>query len=781
MPTIVAQETLVVGQVKHSADHTPLPSVSVYFKNTKISTICNNEGYFSIRTTGKETTVVFSSIGFKTKELKLKPGSSVGVDVELDELSTELSEVFVIAGINDGWEWVKKIRKARKANDISTQKGFSQQGTEQNLVLLSKVTAQNTKKRIYEQLKKGNLTGSDTTLAVPLYMAENTWIKTIAGKKLLTQNRFNSDEMSEKIIEKLFGDLDPTINFYNNSITVLDKSIISPLANVGNDFYNYYLIDSIDAETGKQYILKFKAKNVKDLALNGKLLFDSATLSLTNVEAELSPKANINFIHNLSIKQAFKHLPGHLWIPTSEEITMKMNYQLLADSLHQKPELFVKRSANFQQTDSTLQQQSVDFAKSKYGIDSLNNKLFDINNTLLGRTARLVANVIFTGYIPVGIFDIGKVQTIARYTDIEGFRMNIPLTTNAKLWKNISVGGYLGYGFGNKELKYSGGVNYKLPFGKRNIVGLNYCNDYRLLNYDYNNFEYYENPLVTGDEDIASTIFGLRTGSRLNERHEFTASLTTDWSQDIESRLLFRSNTIYANNFLPMTIGSTSYTNIHQQSATLETRFSFDEKTYEDHLRRIYLQNYSPIFYGIFEYGKYAMGNVKGDYGKIIGAVKQKVRFDFGMFEYLIEGGLIIGNVPYPLLQSPHGNDNGGYSFHGFNTMRQMEFVTDNYIALHSELTLNGVILNHVPLIKYLNLRELITLHTMYGEMNNSHRALMDIPNFTKPLQNPYMEVGVGVSNLLQLFSLQSIWRLSQLHKPNIERWEVMLSFSVSF
>jgi hypothetical protein len=292
---------------------------------------------------------------------------------------------------------------------------------------------------------------------------------------------------------------------------------------------------------------------------------------------------------------------------------------------------------------------------------------------------------------------------------------------------------------------------------------------------------YYENPLVTGDEDIASTIFGFRTGTRMNERRELTASLRTDWSANIETSLFLRAHTIFANNFLPMTIGSNSYTSIQQQSATLETRFSFEEKTYEDHLRRIYLQNYSPVFYGIFEYGKYSMGNVQGNYGKLIGAVKQKVRFDFGRFEYLLEGGLIIGNVPYPLLQSPHGNNNGGYTFYGFNTMRQMEFVTDKYITLHSELTLNGVILNHIPLIKYLNLRELFTLHTMYGGLNNAHRALMDIPNFTKPLQNPYMEVGVGVSNLLQLFAIQSVWRLSQLNKPNIERWEVMLSFSVSF
>ena len=51
-----------------------------------------------VRTQGKETTVVFSCVGYRRKEMKLKLGQSVGVQVELQEENNQLEEVFVVPG-----------------------------------------------------------------------------------------------------------------------------------------------------------------------------------------------------------------------------------------------------------------------------------------------------------------------------------------------------------------------------------------------------------------------------------------------------------------------------------------------------------------------------------------------------------------------------------------------------------------------------------------------------------------------------------------------------------
>ena len=95
-----AQETLAVGQVLNALDKSPIPDVNIFFKNTDIGVKSNEEGYFMVRTQGKETTVVFSCVGYRRKEMKLKPGQSVGVQVELHEENNQLEEVFVVPGSN---------------------------------------------------------------------------------------------------------------------------------------------------------------------------------------------------------------------------------------------------------------------------------------------------------------------------------------------------------------------------------------------------------------------------------------------------------------------------------------------------------------------------------------------------------------------------------------------------------------------------------------------------------------------------------------------------------
>jgi hypothetical protein len=370
---------------------------------------------------------------------------------------------------------------------------------------------------------------------------------------------------------------------------------------------------------------------------------------------------------------------------------------------------------------------------------------------------------------------------LARFTDIEGFRLNFPFRTNQKLWKNISLGGYVGYGFRNKEMKYSGIAQYRLPTEKRRIIGINYTNDYRIINYDYNHLLYYENPLTTGDVDIANTILGFRSGDRMNLRKEFSASFSNDWNTDIETNAYFRTNQIFANNDLPMQYGSENLTLLQYQSATFETRFSFGERTYNDHLQRIYISNNKPVIYSILEAGKYQLGTKSGNYGKVTGAIKHFVRMDIGQLNYIAEAGYIFGNVPYPLLQIPFGNDKGGYGFYSFNLMHLMEYATDKYATLHTELILNGLIMNQIPLIKSLNLREMFTFNMAYGGLSNSHNDVLQLPDYLNPLSKPYMEVGVGITNILHLFTFQSVWRLTDLNKPGVVPWNILGSINLSF
>ncbi|NDP19543.1 MAG: carboxypeptidase-like regulatory domain-containing protein [Paludibacter sp.] len=776
-----AQETTVVGQVLNKVDKSPISNVSIYYKNSTVGTKSDDEGYFMIRTNGNYKTLVFSAVGFRNTEIHIKPGQSIGTQIELDEENMLLQEVFVIPGANPALIMMRKMRLLRSENDASRHSEYKMKSTEQNLVLLNKLTQRSISKRLFNQLRKGSLSSSDSALVLPLYMTESNFLITAGKKEQLSKNTFTSPDFGEKIIEKLVGEMDVQLNFYENAITVFGKSLVSPLSSVGNAYYNYYLADSLKTTTGKQYEIHFRTKNSKNLAFNGLFLVDSSSYALTGIEAELPVQANINFIRNLHISQKFSLQSNNYWFPQFEEMALNMNYELLADSLHQKPEIFVKRSATFQFTD-TLTVKSDNFAQSDYTQTNLNDKLKDLNNTPILRTAKWIADVIFTGYIPVGKIDIGKIQQTIRITDIEGLRMTLPLRTNEKLWKNISLGGFVGYGFKNNIVKYSGQAQFKIPGEKRRVLSFNYTDDYRRIDYNYNGFMFRENPLVTGDEDISSSVFGLRSAGKMSERNEYSISFTNEWNADIESIFFVRSNKLIANNSLPLLLnGINAVSFLQQQSATFTTRYSFGEKTYDDHMQRIYIANKKPVIYSIIEVGRYQFGNQLGKYGKIMASMKHLANLGFAELNYNAEAGIVIGNVPYPLLEIPSGSETGGYSTYQFNMMNYMEYAADKYINLHSELTFNGQLMNQIPLIKHLNLREICSFNISYGGLRDAHKSLLDFPAYLNPLSKPYMEVGVGFSNIFKIFTLQSVWRLTDLNHPEVSPWGLRGCLRLSF
>lgn len=775
-----AQETLAVGQVLNIADKSPIENVNVYFKNTNIGVKTNNEGYFMVRTTGSETTIVFSCVGYVRKEIKLKQGQSVGVQVEMHEENTLLQEVFVVPGANPALELMRKVRLLKSQNDLSAKAEFSSQRTEQNLVLLGKLNQRSVNKRIYEQLTKGALTSADSLLTIPLYMDESTYVLSVSGKKMIANNKFSSPIKAEQLVLGLVGEVSSNFNFYDNVVTLFGKSFVSPLANAGNAYYQYFLADSLSTATGKQYLVNFRTKNAKNLAFNGKMLIDSSSMALISIDVELPQQANLNFIHNLIITQQYKSSGQQKWSFDKEMLALNLTYEMLADSVHPKPTVFVKRSLVNTGLDSMMIANS-NFAASNYDAATLDKKMGDLNETPVVKTAKWLADVLITGYIPVGKLDIGKIQNVARITEKEGLRLTVPLRTNELLWKNISVGGHVGYGFKNNQLKYGAFSQFKIPGKHRNVLELSYSDDYRRIDYDYNDFMMRENPLVSGDEDIVGTLFALRLARNLSERKEFSASFSKEWNSDIESNIYLRSNQYLSDIAMPFLSNGVPVSGINQQSVTLSTRFSFGERTYDDHLQRIYVANTKPVIYATFEGGRYQAATKSGNYAKVTGLIKQFVKFDIGQWNYALEGGCVFGSVPYTLLETPAGSETAGYKRYQFTMLNYMEYAADRYVTMHNELMLNGILLNQIPLIKHLNLREMFSFKMFYGTMNNAHSNVLDLPVSIQPITTPYMELGAGFSNILRLFTLQAVWRLTDLNHPGVSPFGLRASVRVSF
>ncbi|WP_240186853.1 SusC/RagA family TonB-linked outer membrane protein [Pedobacter nanyangensis] len=87
-------QTEVTGTVT-DASGTPMPGVGVKVKDTQLSVVTNGSGKFAIRTNSPNATLVFTSIGYKTKEIALEGKTNITVSLD-EEDAKGLSEVVVI-------------------------------------------------------------------------------------------------------------------------------------------------------------------------------------------------------------------------------------------------------------------------------------------------------------------------------------------------------------------------------------------------------------------------------------------------------------------------------------------------------------------------------------------------------------------------------------------------------------------------------------------------------------------------------------------------------------
>lgn len=88
-----AQSKTVTGVVKSNED-SPLGQTTVTIKGTKTSVVCDNNGRYSIQVTGDKAVLVFTQVGYTTKEMPVI-GKTV-IDVVLNADASTLNDVVVV-------------------------------------------------------------------------------------------------------------------------------------------------------------------------------------------------------------------------------------------------------------------------------------------------------------------------------------------------------------------------------------------------------------------------------------------------------------------------------------------------------------------------------------------------------------------------------------------------------------------------------------------------------------------------------------------------------------
>ncbi|MDR2823734.1 MAG: DUF5686 and carboxypeptidase regulatory-like domain-containing protein [Prevotellaceae bacterium] len=786
---VSAQETLVIGQVLDE-NRVPLAGASVYFKGTYNGMLTNNEGYFMVHAACNENVVVFSLLGYKRQELKIQCGQNLGVEIIMKEELRWLPEVFVLPGENPALELMRRARHRRNANNVSNFADFNATETSKNRIFLVNDNYAAARSKLWKRLAAGNLSVNDSILLAPLLNSEEKFQINGKNRSLEARNIFETDKTADLVAQQLLQVTGEQIDFYHNILTIFGRGFVSPLANVGNAYYKFYLADSVlQIDGSKRYEVHFRSTNRKNLAFDGKMFLDSATCALCEIDAELPAQANVNFIKNLNIKQSFNKInvdscvaggqKGTYYAKTNENFSVNLEYRMFSDTVLANSHLYIMRTSDYRSENHNI------FTENKtapeYADELIDQKMLALKKDPIYRAALYLADILLTGKAKAGKFDIGNVNKILRSSETEGLRVALPIQTNEDFMKNFAFGGHVGYGFKSREIKFSAFAKWKLPAKSKRTFSAGYFDDYRRADYDYNDFLFAEEPFAETDEDFASTVLTLRKANKMNLRHELFAAFSNDWNENIESAIYFRKNIFYNSDALPFALENNVINSFSTNSVTFSTRFSLNEQTYEDHLQRIYLNTNKPIIYGIVEIGKHKVRSLSNAYGKFTAIVKHNVPLVFGNWTYLLRADYVAGAVPFPLLAYSHGNETRDYNLFKFSMADYLQFPTDKNLQLHNELIFNGIIFNHIPYINRLNLREMLTLKVGYGTLDKAkHLRIANFPPFMQQYNKPYAEFGAGITNILQLFSFQAICA-TPTPPRNRWQWAARLYLSLGF
>ena len=763
-----AQETIVVGEVYDANTGEPLSNVNIYLQGTQEGTTTNAEGMFLLREElERARTMVVSAVGYHTERFKIEPHTQSGIDIALREKVGTLAEVFVVPNENPALALMEKVRARRAANRRMVAEDAA---TGSTALYVSDIQSRNLKRNLWKSLQSGMIQQDDSSYLVPLYWRQQTTDTVREEATLLTVTDY----------QLLLGQIPSTFDFYANSMPFLSTSMLSPLAASGNTYYTYFLVDSVWVGDEKRYQVRFKTKNPFYATFNGEMMIDSATCALRSIEVKMPAQTSINYLKGLSVRQTFT-ADNQL---RDEQVNMLMDFAVKAplgnDTTHIFPTLLLTRGTKLQHEENTPQDDAPEQD------DMILPALDSLNNTPLFKTAKLLAYVVQTGCIPTSKYvEIGKVHHVFKLSKFEGLRVGIPLRTTDDLWKNVCLEAMVAYGMGDRAWKGFGQINVALPTERRHTMFVRYADEYMYA--DVDDFSEYlrENIVFNKQINIVTRLMQSLTFNpdyyynTMSRRREARLQFSDEWNSYLETQAYVKLGRM---GYGEPTSRYNAQPSFSYSTIGASARISFNERKVDTYFERRHIYNHLPVIYLGAEMGSYRMDDMSSY--RMYGNLQLMVRHDVdlgmgGELDYLVQAGLVFGRVPYPLLYHFAGNQTHTFEPHRFSLMNNYQYAADQYVALQAHWNGKGVLFNLIPGLRYLRLRELVELKMAYGGLRQDHQQVLTFPTTQtghgtmRAMQVPYVEMGVGIGNILRIGEVYGVFRLTQINDPASPWWAV--------
>lgn len=829
-------QTTISGTVMDANTGQPLDGVGIYISDTgsadNAGTLSDSLGKYSITLPEGLGTVLFAYLGYVTDTIHID-GSNDHLDVYMHTEQNDVGEVIISSKKrgryknkdNPAVALIRQVIAHKESNRVQHYDYVQYRQYEK-----MQIGTSNTPRYISHMpvMRKFNFLFQNTDSAtdpgkavVPLYMEETMAdvyyrkkpekYKTIitASKKIQFDKRYIDPNAITVFMKHLYQNID----IYKNDISIITNTFLSPIADEAPAFYKFYIIDTVEEDGVKLIEMEFTPRNKTDFLFYGNLYITlDGNYGVQKAVLNVSKDVNLNWVTDLSVKLDFqKGSDHHFYLNKSG---MRAYFSIfngkrgmygdrtvvisgfdgstpVADSIFAGAATVVKDIDTA--TDNNQYWQSArPVPLTKAEVTTYRNMDSLVRMPAFKTTSDII-NTLVTGYKNFRTFELGPIYSLYSYNRLEGGRTRIGGRTTDELSKYLYGEGYVAYGFKDKDYKYlirgayafNGKSIYTYP---QHFIRIGYQHDLMIPGQQFQ-FSSNDNLLLSirrGDNNKFFYFNNFKT----EYIYEF-ANIMGITAQFSHQELTAAGDLFYVKEGAAP---ADTIRHITTSDIGLEWRWFPKQQFVQRKYSRTIIPNRYPAF--TFDYNAGVKGLWNADYNYQSFRLTIDKRFylsQLGFADVELTGGYMTGSVPYPLLYVPHSNQTYLYQISAYNLMNSLEFVNDHYAELHIDYHMMGFLLNKIPLLKQLKLREVANFKMLYGGLRQENdpaynHDLFAFPNDSKGRQiiymmgpTPYMEASVGIENIFNLFRVDVIRRLSYLDHPDVSKWGVRAMFNFDF
>lgn len=825
-------QMLLRGFVVEKETGKPLQGATVSWLDKGIATSTDFDGEFHLiwtqppQPTDTAYRIQVQAMGYhRLDTLWIENGADARFAMDKNMLMIE--EVIINHPINDrnqqhpATELARKITQNRAKNRSSSEPFMRYKAYEKIMMAISGLPSSVHKNPLFRNYKF-IFENVDTLLSpgrklLPIYLEEKITEelrrKQPAAKKTII-NQLLRTELDERYvnnnnIQAVVSYLHHEIDLYDNTLVLFNRPFMSPIAQGAPLFYRYQIQDTIQVANASFIRLAFVPRNEEERLFSGVLLVSNdGNYAVKEAEIQIGKKANINFINDLKIQFDYQLQKSGKYLPRS--ITSMVNFgiygsnqgmfshwvrrfdQYSLDSI--APENFEGNEVSWKDSTKAAPPNFL-HVRRPISLSMVEENLYKNMDELKENKgfAKTLEWMYFItkGYKFVGPLELGPLENAFSYNNQEGARVRIGGRTNASFSNRFYGEFYAAYGFRDQRYKYYGQAALSLTDKKIGDFPVNYLS----IGYQHDVREPGQRlGFLNGDDLLRS--FKKSIQDMWIYHSLFKAMHVYEFGKNFRVQTSFTSHKMEAAGMLKFERARDGFlkNSIRTSSLGVDLRWAPYEEYFQTNLNRTTISTPHPVFdfrYHIglksFAGGEHAFQSFRIDY-------QQRFYYTLiGFTDFSMGAGYIHGSLPFLLLDIPKADQSYLLAPDAFSLMRDMEFVSDQYLKFDFQHRFQGFFMNKIPYLKKAKIREVVGFKMYLGRLRNENN-----PNYQQDLykfpQNaagdqitfafgnrPYMEANVGLENIFKFLRVEYVRRLSYLNHPGTRKEGVRFSIRVGF